>query len=70
MVKFAVVLIRKPDTSAPEFRRYFRRVHGPLVERMPGLKNYVQNYVAALPWGAPRSFPRRPQPGWDGMAEL
>lgn len=62
MLKFAVVLHRRADMSAAQFNAYFRDVHGPLAERLPGLKRYVQNTVAA--------DPKRPHPGWDGIAEL
>ena len=62
MVKFVVVLYRKPGTSRAEFRRYLEDVHGPRAEAIPGLRRYVQNHVA--------DDPRRDHPGWDAVVEL
>jgi uncharacterized protein (TIGR02118 family) len=62
MVKFVVVLYRKPGTSRAEFRRYLADVHGPTAETIPGLRRYVQNYVA--------EDPSRADPGWDAVVEL
>ena len=62
MIKFVVVLYRKPDLSAEEFRANLRQVHGPMAERIPGLRRYVQNHVA--------TDPTRPHPGWDAIVEL
>ena len=62
MLKVIVVLARKKDLGEAEFRRYFRDVHGPLAEALPGLRRYVQNVVA--------EDPKRSRPGWDGVAEL
>ncbi len=62
MLKFMVVVCKRPDMSVEAFRYYFRHVHGPIVERIPGLKKYVQNYVV--------TDPRRKPPGWHGIAEL
>jgi uncharacterized protein (TIGR02118 family) len=62
MLKFVVVLYRKPGTSRAEFARYLRDVHGPLAEAIPGLRRYVQNHVA--------DDPRRAHPGWDAVVEL
>ncbi len=62
MLKFVVVLYKRPDRSPAEFRSYFRDIHGPMVQKLPGLRKYIQNYVAA--------DPKRKHPGWDGVAEL
>ena len=62
MLKFVVVLYRKPGTSRAEFRRYLEEVHGPLAEAIPGLRRYVQNHVA--------EDPTRADPGWDAVIEL
>ena len=45
MIKFMVVLYRRRDLSAEEFAAKLRTVHGPMAERIPGLKRYVQNHV-------------------------
>ena len=56
MVKFLVVLYRREHLSAEEFAANLRQVHGPMAERIPGLRRYVQNHVA--------SDPSRRHPGW------
>lgn len=62
MVKFVVVLTRKPGTAHAEFRRHFDEVHAPLARRLPGLVRYVRNFPAEDPL-------RRP-PAWDAVVEL
>ena len=47
MVKFMVVLFRRPDLSPEAFRANLRTIHGRMAERIPGLRRYVQNHVAA-----------------------
>jgi uncharacterized protein (TIGR02118 family) len=58
MTKVLVLLTKKNAMSRDEFRRYWRDVHGPIGERMPGVRRYVQNHVVVD--GAP----------YDGIAEL
>lgn len=62
MVKFIVVLYRRPDISVETFRSTLGGVHGDLAERLPGLLRYVQNHVA--------DDPTRKHPGWDAVVEL
>ena len=62
MLKFVVVLFRREDLSVDEFRRYLRETHGPMAEKLPGLKRYVHNYVVL--------DPNRKHPGWDAIVEL
>jgi uncharacterized protein (TIGR02118 family) len=62
MLKFMVVVYRRPDLTPEEFRRHFEQVHGPLAKQLPGLKKYVQNYACA--------DPERESPGWDAIVEL
>src|SRR5215831_10608867 len=62
MLKFVVVLYRRPDLSPARFHEILRDEHGPMAERIPGLRRYVQNHVAA--------DPSRPHPGWDAVVEL
>jgi uncharacterized protein (TIGR02118 family) len=62
MLKFMVVLYRRPDLSQQEFRRHLMEVHGPLAQKLPGLRRYVQNYVS--------DDPNRNHPGWDAIVEL
>ena len=62
MLKFMVVLYRRPDLSAEQFQRHLKEVHGPLAKKLPRLKKYVQNYVS--------QDAMREAPGWDAIVEL
>lgn len=62
MLKFVVVLYRRPDLSPEEFLANLRGEHGSLAERLPGLRRYVQNHV--LPDAS------RSHPGWDAVVEF
>jgi uncharacterized protein (TIGR02118 family) len=62
MLKFMVVLYKRPDMSSENFRSYLREVHGPLAKNLPGLRRYVQNFVHA--------DPKRTPPDWDAVVEL
>jgi uncharacterized protein (TIGR02118 family) len=62
LTKFVVVLYRRPDFTVEQFRNNLRDEHGPMAERIPGLRRYVQNHVA--------SDSARPHPGWDAVVEL
>ena len=62
MLKFIVVVHRKPGWTAKKFRDYFVRVHGPLAQKLPGLRQYKQNFVVP---DAKRKAPRL-----DCVAEL
>ena len=62
MVKFIVVLYRRPDLTADRFHAILREEHGVMAEQLPGLRRYVQNQVV--------SDPSRKHPGWDAVVEL
>jgi uncharacterized protein (TIGR02118 family) len=62
MLKFMVVIYRKPGLTEAEFRRHLQQVHGPLAKQLPGLKKYVQNFVS--------DDSKRESPGWDAIVEL
>lgn len=62
MLKFIVVLYRRPGLTHEQFRRYLQEIHGPLARNLPGLRKYVQNLVA--------SDPKRKPPDWDAVIEL
>jgi uncharacterized protein (TIGR02118 family) len=62
MLKFMVVLYRRPDLTANQFRQHLKEIHGPLAKNLPGLKKYVQNFVS--------DDPTRTRPGWDAIIEL
>jgi uncharacterized protein (TIGR02118 family) len=63
MLKFMVVIYRRPDLSEEQFRRHLKEVHGPLAKKLPSLKKYVQNYVSD-------DDAKREHPGWDAIVEL
>lgn len=62
MIKFMVVLYRKQGWEPEAFRSYLADVHGPLAEKLPALRHYVQNYTA--------DDATRQHPGWDAIVEL
>ena len=62
MLKFMVVVYKRPDMSIEEFRRHLTEVHGPLACRLPGLRGYRQNHV--------RADPQRNLPEWSAVIEL
>ena len=61
MLKFLVVLHRRPDLTHEQFRRHLRDVHTPLAKNLPGLKKYIHNLVAPDPTRTP---------AWDAVIEL
>jgi uncharacterized protein (TIGR02118 family) len=62
MVKFVVVLSKRPGMTREKFSSHLRRVHGNLARRLPGLKRYVQNHAA--------QDSKRQPPAWDAVVEL
>lgn len=62
MLKFVVVLYRRPDLTPQQFQDILRGEHGRLAEAIPGVRRYVQNHVVA--------DPARKHPGWDAVVEL
>lgn len=62
MLKFVVVLYRRPDLTPAQFRKHIEEIHAPLARNLPGLKGYKQNHVSP--------DPKRPHPGWDAIIEL
>ena len=62
VLKFVVVLYRRPDLSVERFREILRNEHAAMAEAIPGVRRYVQNHVAP--------DATRPHPGWDAVIEL
>lgn len=62
MLKFIVVVYKRDDWTIEQFRKYFQKTHGVLAKQLPGLRRYVQNFVAA--------DPKRKHPGWEVISEL
>ena len=62
MLKFMVVIYRRPGMTHEEFRRHLQEVHAPLVKALPGVRRYTQNYVCA--------DAKRQPPGWEAIVEV
>jgi|SRR4029077_14920479 uncharacterized protein (TIGR02118 family) len=62
MLKFMVVIYRRPDLAPADFRRHLEQVHAPLVKNLPGIRKYSQNY--------PCPDPKRKPPAWDAIVEV
>ena len=62
MLKFVVVLYRRPDLTCEQFRAHLENIHAPLAKALPGLKKYIQNH--------PAPDPNRDPPAWDAIVEL
>jgi uncharacterized protein (TIGR02118 family) len=62
MLKFMIVLYRRPELTRAEFRRHLEEVHGPLAKNLPGVRKYAQNHVC--------DDPKRKAPGWEAIVEL
>jgi uncharacterized protein (TIGR02118 family) len=62
MLKFMVVLYRRPDLTPAQFRHHLETIHGALAKNLPNLRKYKQNHVTP--------DPTRKHPGWDAIIEL
>jgi uncharacterized protein (TIGR02118 family) len=62
MIKFVVVLTRRPEMTREDFSAFLKTVHGGLARRLPGLKRYVQNHA--------KHDSKRQPPAWDAVIEL
>ena len=62
MLKFMVVLYRRPDLTKEQFRHHMEQIHAPLAKALAGLRHYKQNHV--------RGDLKRNPPGWDAIIEL
>lgn len=50
MIKTIVLVKRKQGISRPEFHKYWRETHGPMVARhIPLMRRYVQNHFLDVP---------------------
>jgi uncharacterized protein (TIGR02118 family) len=63
MIKVVSVLQRKSGMSVEDFQRYWLNEHAAIVNRLPGLRRYVQSHTLLSGY-------RRGQPAADGIAEL
>jgi uncharacterized protein (TIGR02118 family) len=49
MIAAISLMRRRPDAPVTQFRRHWLGVHGPLVCRFPGIRQYMQCHVIASP---------------------
>ncbi|GAA4692360.1 hypothetical protein GCM10023215_31840 [Pseudonocardia yuanmonensis] len=62
-VKSIEFVTRRPDLPCPEFRRYWREVHGPLAATIAPIRRYVQSHCLSSCYTTEDDAPR-----WDGLA--
>lgn len=67
MIKRISLLTRKPEFTSDAFRRHWREIHGPLAQRVPGVRRYVQHHVVDTT-GHPDLPPA--DHAYDGIVEL
>jgi uncharacterized protein (TIGR02118 family) len=65
VIKVIVVIKKKPELTAEQFRRHYEDVHVPLIDRLlPFYATYRRNYVDGPARGGPSAF------NWDVFTEL
>ena len=62
MVKIVIFFKRKPGMTVEAFQRHWRGSHARLVEKLPGLRRYVQNLMQAETYA-------KGEPAFDAVAE-
>jgi len=62
ILKFVVVLVKRPDFTEQKFRDFLRGVHRPLALKLPGLRRHIVNF--------PADDSTRKHPQWDAIIEL
>jgi uncharacterized protein (TIGR02118 family) len=62
MVKMVIFFKRAPGLTVEAFQRHWRDAHARLVEKLPGLRRYVQNHTLAETY-------RKGEPAFDAVAE-
>ena len=68
MVKFSILLRRKPSMTHDEFVAYHRQRHAPLFRALPEVRQHVRRYVQCHTVDAP--IPGLPPATFDGITEL
>ncbi len=68
MIKFTILLARKPSLSHDEFVRHHRERHAALFMSVPVVRETVRRYVQQH--ALPVSLPGMPPPKYDGVTEL
>ena len=68
MIKFTILLVRRPDLTHEAFVRHHRDVHAALFMSVPAVKGTVRRYVQQHRVDA--DLPGLPPPRFDGVTEL
>ena len=68
MIKFTILLRRKPSMTHDEFVAYHRERHAPLFCALPAVRQHVRRYVQCHT--VPVSIPGLPPVAFDGITEL
>ncbi len=68
MVKFTILLVRKPSLSQEAFVEHHKAVHAPLFMSIPVVKETVRRYVQQH--AIPVDLPGLPPVKYDGITEL
>ena len=68
MVKFTILLRKRPEMSHEEFVQYHRTKHAPLFMSVPAVQQYVRRYVQGHT--IPFDMPGMPPFAYDGTTEL
>ena len=68
MIKFTIILRRRPDLTHQQFVEHHRQVHAPLFSSLPEVKQHVRRYVQCHDTGD--QLPGLPPSNIDGSTEL
>ena len=68
VVKFTILLRRKPQMSHADFVEHHKTVHAPLLMSIPAVKAHVRRYVQQH--ALPVELPGLPPAKYDGITEL
>ena len=68
MIKFTIILRRKPEMTHEQFVAYHRDQHAPLFGSLPEVQQHVRRYVQVH--AVPESVPGMPDSKIDGTTEL
>ena len=68
MIKFTILLKKRPDLTEDEFVAHHRNVHAQLFMSIPVVKQTVRRYLQQHT--IPADLPGLPPPKYDGITEL
>ncbi|WP_213817058.1 EthD domain-containing protein [Glaciihabitans sp. dw_435] len=68
MIKFTILIRRRPDLTREEFITYHREQHAPLFMSVPAVRDNVRRYVQQHALDV--ELPGLPAPTFDGATEL